>query len=449
MNELIGLILLPALAICVMALSRRTALAALVIGTLFMSHAYAVELFGFTLFPNRLLSFLAFARVLWRGEFDRSRLIPMDRLLVLLYAVMTLILVLRPDESPALRMARALDVLLGYFACRGLLATPNDLRWLLRLVALLLVPYVLLLAYEMATQHNVFFPGNEGIRQWIREDRVRCFGSFRHPSLLGSLGATFFPLFVVTAVIGEERKRAVMGAVLGTGVVLLSNSGGPVSVLATGVVALCFWPLRRLMGVVCAGMFTAIVALDLVMKAPVWYLLMRLSSVTGGTGWHRSYLIDMAVQDLGRWWLAGLPIAETRHWFPYFIEATGGADITNQYIAFGLNAGLLGLILFLAFITCAYRYLGRAMHALRERDDMPGYEEGLLWGLGAMLTVHVFNWLGITYFDQFVTIWVLQMAAIASLAQYWLDEGEAEDAEADEVAEGDFPLDEWQGELTG
>jgi hypothetical protein len=34
-----------------------------------------------------------------------------------------------------------------------------------------------------------------------------------------------------------------------------------------------------------------------------------------------------------------------------------------------------------------------------------------------MLAVHISNWVGITYFDQFYAIWFMQLAAIVSLTE--------------------------------
>ena len=113
------------------------------------------------------------------------------------------------------------------------------------------------------------------------------------------------------------------------------------------------------------------------------------------------------------------------------MATTGGADITNEYISFGLKGGLVAIFLSFLVYYRAYERLGRALKVVRSNMRKGGAEEHLLWGLGVMLAVHLFNWLGITYFDQFKFFWLLQMAAIASISQNILAIGK--DLEEDEV----------------
>lgn len=164
--------------------------------------------------------------------------------------------------------------------------------------------------------------------------------------------------------------------------------------------------------------------LAVMMKAPVWYIFAHISSVTGGDGWHRSYLMDVAYQHLGEWWLAGMPLSKTSGWFPYDLSGTSGADITNQFIAFGLTGGFGGIILFVLLLKRAYGVLGEAMAIVRFAADGTSDTELMLWGLGVMLTIHIVNWFGIAYFDQMNVVWLMQIAAISGLSEYSLKGGQ-------------------------
>ncbi|HOP99116.1 MAG TPA: hypothetical protein PLK78_16995 [Verrucomicrobiota bacterium] len=433
MNPLSGIIL-TALVVGVFTMPRRWAAVCAMSGALLLTQSQSLELVGFTLFPTRILAYAAFVRVVIRREFSRSLLTQVDWALIWLYLFTLAVLLTRPEESAPLRIAKTLDILLGYLAFRSLIVEPGDLRWLLGILAVGLIPYVSVLAVESFTQRNLFEVLGASTSKWLREGRVRCFGSFRHPSLLGSLGATFFPLFIALAFDREQRKRAILGALLCTAVVGFSNSGGPLSTWVTGVAGWCLWPLRHRMRAFRWSLVCGMAVLAVVMKAPIWYLLTRVSSVTGGSGWHRSYLIDVAVQHLDKWWFAGMPVAETRDWFPYVIDSTGGADITNQFIWFGLSAGLLGIALFVLFLYRSYSYLGVALRSIRDQKSAGVLDERLMWGLGVMLAVHISNWLGITYFDQFSIIWLLQAAALCSVSRYWsLKAAEGADEEASDA----------------
>jgi hypothetical protein len=161
-------------------------------------------------------------------------------------------------------------------------------------------------------------------------------------------------------------------------------------------------------------LLSALVLMALVMKAPIWYLPAKLSAFTGGDGWHRSYLVDAAFADFDKWWLAGLPVLDTRDWYPYVVM-TGGADLINYYLDFGIAAGLAALLLFVVLLIRAFRSVGRSLAAHAGRGDRSA--ELLVWGLGVVLAVHALNWFGLVYFDQLYVIWFMQLAAISSAEQ--------------------------------
>ena len=102
--------------------------------------------------------------------------------------------------------------------------------------------------------------------------------------------ASFLPLYIGLACIIQERKRAVLGICLCLALVVAANSGGAASGAGVGLVCWGFWRFRTKMRKVRWGMAGMLVLLALVMKAPIGIL--RASAITGGDGWHRSYLFD-------------------------------------------------------------------------------------------------------------------------------------------------------------
>jgi hypothetical protein len=202
-------------------------------------------------------------------------------------------------------------------------------------------------------------------------------------------------------------------------IVAFSHSGGPTSVLAVAVAGWLLWPMRQKMKLFRRCFGALILLLALVMKAPVWYLLAKMSAITGGTGWHRSYLLEVSFNHLDQWWLAGMRVTNTAGWFPYNLISTEGTDFTNQYLVFGMEAGLLAIALFIYLIYCAFSRVGRALVWVRQAPEVQG-DEALLWALGVTLAAHVSNWLGISYFDQFNVLWLLQLAALVSLSEFCL-----------------------------
>ena len=125
--------------------------------------------------------------------------------------------------------------------------------------------------------------------------------------------------------------------------------------------------------------------------------------------------MDVAFRNMDQWWFVGMPLDLTQDWFPYLVG--GAVDITNLYLSFGLDAGLLAMALFILLLVRAFRSLGQALTTVRSSSLTPSEAEFLLWGLGAMLSGHISNWIAITYFDQTNVVWFMQLAAISSISQ--------------------------------
>jgi hypothetical protein len=421
MNPL-GVLILFVVLVVVSAASRRWALMGMMAGTLYLTQGQQFNVFGFNLYAVRFMELAGFIRVMARREFSFSKLNGIDRSLLLLYVGSTIIFLLRSSDIPkgqAYQIGTALDAILCYITFRGLVGGMEDFRWFLRNFLILLAPYALLILFESMTGRNPFFSvlGGDVYGDWMRNGRPRCLGSFRHPSLLGTLGASFIPLYIGLACTRVNRKLAFFGIGLCLLIVWASNSGGPANCAMIGVVGWLLWPARTRMKLIRRLMLAGTILLAMVMKAPIWYLPAKASGLTGGDGWHRSYLMDVSFQHFDNWWLAGMPIDQTNGWFPYDLAATGGADITNQFLSFGLTAGVAAMILFFVMLYLAFRHLGKAMAIVRSHYNGADRHEFLLWGLGAMLVAHIFNWLGITYFDQTYVIWFMQLAAITSLSE--------------------------------
>jgi hypothetical protein len=414
----IGILILFVIIMVVSFAPRRWAMLGMMAGALYLTQGQQAVVFGFNLFAIRFVELAGFIRVVIRREFYFSRLNGIDRALLLLYIYTTIVFLLRSSESQAYQIGMAVDAFLCYFTFRGLIGGVEDFIWFLRAFIILLAPYVLLVLVESMTRYNPFsVMGGVNFGDVLREGRLRCQGSFRNPSLLGTLGASFFPLYIGLAGAKIDQKLAFFGIALCLLIVWASNSGGPASCTVVGVIGWLLWRVRTKMHLVRRGVATIVVALAIVMKAPIWYLLARISSITGGDGWHRSYLLDVAFRNIDKWWLAGMSIRETKDWFPYDLAATGAADITNQFLSFGLAGGLAAMILFLVLLIFAFKRLGRALAAVRSNLSTPDGSEYLLWGLGVMLAAHISNWLGITYFDQTYVIWFMQLAAISNLSE--------------------------------
>ena len=418
----IGIVLLLTLLCVVLFATRRSALLAMVAGVLYLTQGQVFEIAGLHFFAVRILGFGLLARVLLRREFSFSALTSIDRAFVALYVYTTLVFLLRSDGEQANRIAETIDAFCCYFGFRGLIQGEDDLWWLLRALVVLLVPYVCLVGIERITGRNPFaFMGGVDAESWLRDEKTRCTGSFRYAVTLGTFAASFLALYV-SMFLNRERKWGLVGVLFCAGLVWAGNSGGSFSAVVVAVVAWVFWRWREGMRRVRWIIVGVLVSLALVMKAPIWYIFSRGGDVFGGDGWHRSYLIDVALRHLNLWWLVGTPIKDTADWFPYILLATGGADITNYYLTFGLAAGVGAIALLIMVLVRAFRAIGLARAKIESPETSVRSSALLLWGLGSLLTVHVVNWFGVSYFDQIYVIWFLQLAAVASISNAFLND---------------------------
>jgi hypothetical protein len=392
---------------------RRWAVLGMMAGVLYITQGQKIDVFGFNLYAHRFLEMAGFGRVIIKREISSGGLNKIDRALILLYFYTTVVYLIRSNEPEAYQIGLAVDASLCYFSFRGLIRDMDDFRWFLRSFVFLLVPYLILVSIEGITGDNPFTV--MGVPEHLfRGGKIRCIGSFRHPDLLGTLGASFLPLYIGLALAKIKPTRALVGIVVCISIVLASNSGLPIACAATGLVGWMLWPLRRKMFLVRGGLLVLVIFLAIFMKAPIWYLPAKISSLTGGGGFHRSYLMEMAIRDFDKWWLAGIPIKETAGWFPYTLKISGGADITNQFLSFGISAGLGAVALFILILVLSFKRIGKALEVVRSRSSEC---EMILWGLGVMLSIHIVNWFGVSYFDQINVVWFLQLAAISSILE--------------------------------
>jgi len=214
-----------------------------------------------------------------------------------------------------------------------------------------------------------------------------------------------------------HRARAALGmvgSILGT---YLCNSSGPLLCFMVAIMGFALWPMRHRMRLVRRAGVVLVVALALVMKAPVWYLIAKVGNIFGGTSWHRSYLIDQFVGHFTQWALVGTDY--TANWAPSGIVLAGdpnNMDITNNYVMQGLRGGIWQFVLFLAIIVSCYAIVGRL---LRENSD-GGLAPKMRWALGVALAAHCTAFIDISYFDQSAVFWYWLLAVIACFPAYVL-----------------------------
>ena len=359
MNALGGSVLVLVMLIVLLG-SARWALIGIMAGMLYLPIGPSIPIFGINLFAMRFVEIAVFVRIISRREFSSFVWNGIDRVFLLLYAYTTLVFLARSSEGQANVIGMAVDAYICYFAFRALINDVEDFKWFLRTFLFLLGPYAALVVAESLQGRHIFAVLGATAPEVTREGRLRCVGGFDHPSLLGTLGACFMQLYIGLLFAKSDRMFALAGIILCASIVWASNSGGPISCVIYGVMGWMLWGCRKKMQWFRRSIVAILCLLALVMKAPIWFLIARLGAITGGDSWHRSEVIDVFVQHISEWWLAGIPIEATKYWLPTYNQTTGGIDLTNYFLVFGLTAGLGSTALFILLLVRGFSYIGNA-----------------------------------------------------------------------------------------
>jgi hypothetical protein len=294
------------------------------------------------------------------------------------------------------------DTLGGYYLLRYLIRDTEDIRRVAKTFALIVGVLGIALLYERFRGVNVFgYFGSIPLISALRDGKIRAQGPFAHPILAGSFAATLLPFFVWLWRSRRTKLLAVVGVAGCTAMVFSSSSATPLSIYMAVIIGICFWPQRLRMRTVRWVFLVLLVACALAMKAPVWFLIARVTLVAGNSGWHRANLIDVFFRHFGDWWLLGTDK-----------QATWGFgnldDLCEQWISEGETGGLATLLCFILLITQSFRRLGKA----RKRISQDRKQEWLLWLIGVALFAHCVGYFGISYFDQTKYSWFALLAII-------------------------------------
>jgi hypothetical protein len=404
----VGLAVLALCALLIFLLPRRWAFASMLVLACFISPAQRVMVVGVNMDFPRLLMLAGWLRLLVRRELRRLDWNAVDSWLVA-FAVLGLVAYtyLYLDVAAfKYRIGWMMDVVGFYFLFRFLFHGDPDPKRVGAVFALLSLPIAVCFAIEFETHHNLFaaFGGVAPIT-WVRDGRLRCQGPFAHPIIAGVFWASALPIVMSCwAAGGRWRLLAVLGFAGSTLIILASNSSTSVGALAAALIVMMAYPVRGWMRPIRWATVLTLFALHMVMKAPVWHLISRLSAFDSSTGWHRFFVIDQSLRHIGEWWLAGVKSTWT-----WDVE-----DITNEYVMVGIEGGVFTLICFNLMVWYAFMEAGKRMK-LVFRDRVQSW---ISWGLGCSLFVHCTNFIGLCYFGQARLEWYLALALIASQSSW-------------------------------
>lgn len=418
----LGLFLIICFGTLSFVLPRRLAFLPLLLTACYVTIGQTVVVSGINLHGVRLIILGGVIRILLRSEYRGFEMNTLDKVFIAwqLSRVLTYSVLYGTIAAFANRMGYALDILGSYLIVRSSVRDIDDVALASRTLAVTVIPLVLIMIFESRTGTNLFaaFGGVPETSQ-LREpgkitsiiSKVRCQGVFRHPILAGSIGAALFTLFAGLWFQKPAKRIAIVGMIGASVITLVSASSGPLLSFCGGIVALGLWPWRKNMRLIRWALVLLFSGLHLLMSQPVWYIMARLGGLFGGTGWHRSYLIDQTIAHFSEWWLIGTQV--TVHWMPTGLPVdSSSSDITSQYVYEAVNGGIVTLALFISVIVVAFRQVGRLVRKESTKTNVSS--EFFMWALGGALLSHVITFLSVAYFDQSMVFWSLTIAFVAS-----------------------------------
>ncbi|MCL4872587.1 hypothetical protein KJ039_00760 [bacterium] len=406
-------------------LPRRAALVPLILAVVFIPIQQRIIIFTLDFFILRILVLFGWARVLIRSEFS-IKLNRIDKLMLLwaLSSIAVYTILWHTSAAFVNRLGISFDIIGVYFLTRFLVRSVEDILWVIKTLALAAIPVAAAMVYEMTTQRNIFSVFG-GVPEYtaIREGKLRCQGAFAHPITAGSFSASLLPLFYAARRLKYRSVLMYAGVAATTLITISTSSSGPALAYLAGIAGIFLWHFRSRMRQLRWFLVITLVGLHLVMKAPVWALILKVKLFGASTAYHRYHLIDQFVNRVGEWWLIG--VKSTAGWGYYLF------DVTNHFIRIAVDGGLITLALFIAILATCFQTVGRAVKSGRLAPGM----DRIVWALGAALFVHIVSFFGVSYFDQIKVVLYMLLAMIAAVRGLTEREAASERAPA-AVAEG-------------
>ena len=398
-------------------LPRRFAALPIIMTACFITFGQAINIASLNFTVFRVIIFCGCIRVILRKEAPSIRFHQIDKILIA-YVITsaTAYILFRSGSSEAFinQLGFILNSLILYIIFRALIHDPDDINVIFKMLALVAAPLAVAMLIEKATGRNLFsIFGAVPEFTAIRDGKLRCQGAFAHPILAGTFGATSLPFMLALWSLGRGKKwLAGLGIISDTIITITSASSGPVVTYIFVIIGMAMWRIRDHMHAVRWSILLSLIGLHLVMKAPVWALIGKLSEVIGGTGWHRAMLIDTAIAHFNEWWLLGTDY--TRHWMPTGVAWTEKhTDITNQFISVGIDGGIISVILFTAVIVYCFKNIGRNLKEISATELPIKFS---IWCMGVSLVGHLASFTSVHYFDQIIVFWYLLLAMITTIA---------------------------------
>lgn len=284
-----------------------------------------------------------------------------------------------------------IDTLGAYMVVRFLIPDGEAVRRTIKTLAAVCLINGICMINEKISHVNVFgLLGGISAEVTVRDDKIRAAGVMG-ALYAGAFAGVLIPLFLWLWTGAKSRVAAVAGLFGAIAMVITSTSSTSYMALGGSLLGLAFWPLRKNMRLVRWAFASLLIALHLVMKAPVWALISRIDLTGSSSGDERFMLLDTCIRHFGDWWLIGSKYYTSWGWDMW--------DLVNQFVAVATTGGLLTLIFYIAIFKRSFAAIGDT----RKLGILDEGQEWFQWCMGSVLFATVVASFGINYVSQLLT----------------------------------------------
>lgn len=307
-----------------------------------------------------------------------------------------------------------MDVWFAYMVARLCLSDRAAIITAVKWVGIALVPLALLGVLEMLHISQPY-AGLERYCPWLPEERVtemrygleRAKGPFGHPIMFGT---SFVLLLPAIYALRHQRDHWRILAYILSGIAaigaLSSISSAPWMTLILVIFCLAMERYKKLVKPVLIWCAFSCIFIAFASNRPFYHVIVSYANPVGGATWHRAKMIDCAIRDFDKWYLAGF-----RGQDPGWGRDVGMShtDLTNEYIMAGVRYGTLGVIAFSGMLVVALQKLIRLYNSSSDRAA-----RSWIWALGSTLVAMMITFMGVSIFSQTQTIFYCFLGMVGS-----------------------------------
>lgn len=307
-----------------------------------------------------------------------------------------------------------------YLITRMIITDKKSLVAFTKTTGILLVGLAILGVIE-STTHHYFFQHLKRFRTWgepvenpvvmPRWGLYRAIGPFSHSIMFGTCFTLFVPF--VWMLRHEKYPWKQLGppftVVMMAGALSSMSSNAWMSAI---FVILLLWLGRRthlakpLLKLLAAGC----IAVEVLSNRRFYHVLLQYGNPISGTWWQRAKLMDIGIETIGEWWLAGYK-GRDPGWGPRM--GMGHTDMNNEFLLMGVKYGIWGVIVFCIVLGLALYMLVR----FHRRTNDPTLK-AWAWALGASLVSMIITFQAVSLFGQNISLFYLLLGSIGSLASF-------------------------------